>query len=258
MKDQILYKRLQIFDGIEYKEAKVYNREFQMHFHKEWSLTSITYGQENIFIGNNELTLSKNVNILIPPYSIHKNWGGKFSQWSYRSIYIEDEIVKRIAKTYKLDYGMLSVNPYFISEKSPFMNDFNAMNEEMLTKSLGEILLNNLGKYDERKLSSLFDREIIPYIQSNFNKKITLDTLEAEFKINKFKLLRIFKKCFGMSPQRYLDVLRIENSKKSLFNEEKIVHIALDNGFYDHSHFAHSFKRHVGCTPFQYKRNITN
>ncbi|MBL4641966.1 MAG: helix-turn-helix transcriptional regulator [Flavobacteriaceae bacterium] len=73
--------------------------------------------------------------------------------------------------------------------------------------------------------------------------------------MNKFKLQKSFKKNIGLTPLEYLTTIRIENSKKLFYADAPLVEIALETGFYDQSHFTHSFKKYVGVTPGNYKKN---
>ncbi|WP_438423309.1 AraC family ligand binding domain-containing protein [Aquimarina macrocephali] len=79
-----------ILDGIEVKSATFINKNFPFHFHQCWSLACIKYGSENIAFNNSKFLISKNALQLIPPYSIHKNWGNTNSTWTYKALYISN------------------------------------------------------------------------------------------------------------------------------------------------------------------------
>ncbi len=209
--------RFSELDGLEIKEATFYNKSFPKHFHTEWSLCRINLGCENIFIENKEFCLFTNATILIPPFSVHANWGNENLSWKYQSIQI-----------------------------NPQNKNYTSKIENILI-----LLFDN----KIRKEAKLEKTDIISYLNSNFADKITLSGLERKFKMNRYKILRNFKAEIGMTPQEYIMALRMENAKKSFFEGKKIIHIALDNGFYDQSHFVHTFKRYFGITPFSYKSN---
>ncbi|MFY7786479.1 MAG: helix-turn-helix transcriptional regulator, partial [Thermoflexibacteraceae bacterium] len=58
------------------------------------------------------------------------------------------------------------------------------------------------------------------------------------------------------SPTDYQIVHRINKAKKLIRSEENITQVALECGFFDHSHFTHYFNKFLGITPSQYKKNI--
>ena len=97
--------KLPIFDGIEIKSASFVDKHFPIHFHLNWSLAYIEFGTENISFNNSNFLLNKNAVILIPPFSLHKNWGNKNNIWTYKAMYINIDIIKNVAKRLKIDYS---------------------------------------------------------------------------------------------------------------------------------------------------------
>lgn len=242
--------RFSELDGLEIKEATFLNKRFPKHFHREWSLGRIATGCENIEFENNDLCLFANATILIPPYSVHSNWGNKDASWKYQSIYLNEDFVQYVAKKSCLDYRKLLAQPYYLSYHLPFIQPKSVHYSRQIETILTQIFKDNAEPENQRN-----ENELLAYLNAHFRDKITLSDLEQKFNINKYKILRDFKNQTGLTPQEYITALRMENAKKLFFNNEKIVNIALDNGFYDQSHFVHTFKKYVGVTPFAYKSN---
>jgi AraC-like DNA-binding protein len=66
---------------------------------------------------------------------------------------------------------------------------------------------------------------------------------------------RRFQSAFGMSPRNYLLRVRVEDACRRLArSDEKIVVIAQECGFYDHAHFARSFRKLMGVSPAAYRQ----
>jgi len=64
--------------------------------------------------------------------------------------------------------------------------------------------------------------------------------------------IRLFSQCLGMSPQRYLMKLRLEEAAQLLVaSTASIDAIAEQLDFIDRSHFSRRFKQHFGLTPTQ-------
>ena len=246
--------KLLILDGIELKSATFIDKNFPFHFHQSWSLAYIKYGSENIAFNNTNFLINKNALQLIPPYSIHKNWSNKNNVWTYKALYIGDDVIKNVLKKIKADYSYLASFPYFIS----YCNSEFVINEESIFKTLENLFLDTLNHVDQFYLKKYVGEpfnDILNYLSVNFNQPITLETLQKEFKVNKFKLQKNFKKNIGLTPLEYITAIRIENSKKLFYTDTPLVEIALESGFYDQSHFTHSFKKYVGVTPGNYKKN---
>ena len=73
---------------------------------------------------------------------------------------------------------------------------------------------------------------ILDYIDININSKISIEDLEHKFYYNRYYIMKLFKKELNITIFDYINKLRIYNSIKELSNEEKIIKIAINNGFY--------------------------
>ena len=70
--------------------------------------------------------------------------------------------------------------------------------------------------------------------------------------------MKLFKKELNITIFDYINKLRIYNSIKGLSNEEKIIKIAINNGFYSLEYFSEIFKKEIGVSPRKYKKIISN
>ncbi|WP_394748915.1 helix-turn-helix domain-containing protein [Spongiimicrobium salis] len=246
--------KLPILDGTELKSATFVDKSFPFHFHQSWSLAYIEYGSENIAFNDINFLVHKNAIQLIPPYSIHKNWSDTQNAWTYKALYISNDVVKYIAQKIGVDYSYLASFPYFIS----YRDHGFSLTEASIFKIIETLFLDTLNGTEPAHLNGYTNQafdDILRYMSVNYNRSIRLETLQKEFKIDKFKLQKSFKKCMGLTPLEYLTALRIENSKALFHTNTPLVEIALESGFYDQSHFTHSFKKYVGVTPGSYKKN---
>jgi AraC family transcriptional regulator len=59
----------------------------------------------------------------------------------------------------------------------------------------------------------------------------------------------------GMTPHRYLIDQRLERAKEMLRRDRgHVADIALETGFKSSGHFSRAFRRHVGASPSDWKR----
>jgi AraC-like DNA-binding protein len=66
---------------------------------------------------------------------------------------------------------------------------------------------------------------------------------------------RRFQEVFHTSPRTFLIKTRIQAACASLRNSDlTISEIAVEYGFYDQSSFTQHFRRHVGMTPLQFRK----
>ena len=78
---------------------------------------------------------------------------------------------------------------------------------------------------------------------------------------NPYHFCRIFKQKTGLTPNAYLNRLRIEKAKKLLAKTNEnmnIKQIADSCGFNDQYYFSRIFKRSEGVSPAHWKRQKTN
>lgn len=85
------------------------------------------------------------------------------------------------------------------------------------------------------------------------------EELELEIKklgISQNYLIQLFRKKYGLTPVKYLNQLRIEKSLDLLSNtSSNITDIALRSGFESLSTFYDFFKKQIGMTPKEYRKN---
>lgn len=93
------------------------------------------------------------------------------------------------------------------------------------------------------------------YINNHYMDDITLDELANLTFFNKYYISHIFKEYSGYSPIEFLIRKRIREAKKLIARtNHSITDITKATGFSNPSHFSSYFKKHVGCTPTQYKQ----
>jgi AraC-like DNA-binding protein len=97
--------------------------------------------------------------------------------------------------------------------------------------------------------------DIKQYLRGVHDQKLNLAELARRFSLDKYQLIRHFKRQVGVTPNGYLTLLRIEQAKSLLAQGHTLVEVALETGFYDQSHFARYFRTYTGVTPRGYQKN---
>jgi len=97
-------------------------------------------------------------------------------------------------------------------------------------------------------------KKAFAYISHHYSHNLTLDEVAAEVHLNPAYFSTIFKESSGSSFKEYLNMVRIEESKRLLSNSDySIIDIAVATGFEDQSYFSKVFKKYTGLTPKQYR-----
>jgi len=94
-------------------------------------------------------------------------------------------------------------------------------------------------------------------IHAHLADNLSLDTLATATHLTTYHFTRVFKQATGLSPHQYVLRERIEHAKVLLSTTSlSITEIAVEVGFNDQSHLHRHFKRTVGLTPRQYRKQL--
>ena len=94
----------------------------------------------------------------------------------------------------------------------------------------------------------------VNYINSNYNRNITIDSLTKILGVSQPYLYKIYKEAFGISPKEYITNHRITQAKKLLTESDiPISEVAASVGFCDTFAFSKCFSINVGISPTEYR-----
>ncbi len=114
-----------------------------------------------------------------------------------------------------------------------------------------EMIMNAIGNSSR---DSVLD-DILYYIDHNYQTNIKLETIAPLFGYNSAYLGKIFNKTVGESFNSYVDHMRIEHSKELLLqNKLKVYEIAEQVGYKNVDYFHKKFKKYVGESPAEYRK----
>jgi len=92
-------------------------------------------------------------------------------------------------------------------------------------------------------------------LEGSFHRKLGLREMGQEVNLSPWRLAHLFKAEIGMSPQRYLTLVRLQRAKDQLVNSFlPVQEIGAAVGIPNPSHFTKSFKAAYGMTPLEYRR----
>jgi AraC-like DNA-binding protein len=95
-------------------------------------------------------------------------------------------------------------------------------------------------------------------MDNNCWEDINLDYLSREAYLSKYHFVRLFKRCYGVTPHQYLSSVKVKQAKLLLQQGMSVRHICLQLNFASPPSFTALFRKHAGCTPTTYlqKRNF--
>lgn len=93
----------------------------------------------------------------------------------------------------------------------------------------------------------------------NPEQKWSLLDLSKKVDCSPYHLTRIFKKEIGVPLHQYQLRMRIAKSLNALLDtNDDLTNIALDAGFYSHSHFTSAFRHALGISPTEFRRSANS
>lgn len=97
--------------------------------------------------------------------------------------------------------------------------------------------------------------QIADFIKNESLAKLSLELLCKEFNFSKNHIINIFKKEFGITPVKYINIVKLNYAKYLLeATSETTEKIASESGFNDYSHFYKQFYRENGISPSAWRK----
>ena len=247
----------------------------EMHFHDEIELIYVDEGQIDVIIGEKRYCAEKGTTLYISSRTPHITYaasdGTSGTLVQFRTEDFLDNSVKSASK-YLPGPAVLSDKPLTIfPADSPIAESMRGIMKEYNERKnayetfiisavysiLGflyrnDIIVDAAAYIDAHSIQKLLP--ILEYINENYNKALTLDTVSSEFGLNPSYFSRMFKKAVGSGYTEYLNFVRVSRAEKLLRSTDmNVLDIALEVGFSSVSYFNRVFKKIKNCTPSVYK-----
>lgn len=213
------------------------------HTHKELTLGCIKSGESTLNISGEQYSVHAEDIIIIPKSTVHLCSPVDIDNFSYVILHISNTWIEEELSDLNINTGVIK----------PRQNLFNRVIDQADSDSIYELFslipeMESIKVLKEHKLS-----QIKEYIDTEFTEDLSLDKLSMQFSINKFSLIRSFKKEYYLSPHQYIMDLRVNRAKELIRTGEDLTSITHSCGFYDQSHFIKTFKIYTGLTPESYR-----
>lgn len=94
---------------------------------------------------------------------------------------------------------------------------------------------------------------VLAHIRAHLSEPLRLESLAELCGLSVWRFATVFRERVGMSPYRYVNLLRVQHAQALLSQGMPAARAASESGFYDQSHLSRRFKRLCGMTPGQYQ-----
>jgi len=97
---------------------------------------------------------------------------------------------------------------------------------------------------------------VLQYIDAHLDEDLTLDCLSEVAAFSKFHFHRQFSEYFGVAAFSYVQLLKLRKAMYELAfrHHKQVINIALDNGYESSEAFSRAFKKSLGLSPAQFRK----
>jgi AraC family transcriptional regulator len=97
---------------------------------------------------------------------------------------------------------------------------------------------------------------VLEYVDANLGKNITLSELAGIVNMSLYYFAVLFRQSTGLSPHRYVLNRRVERAKQLLRDPRlSVLDVSINVGFEHQNNFARAFRRVIGISPTQFRRD---
>lgn len=251
-KDNYMEFSRSIIAGVEIKRCRNNPHEYKPHVHNELSLGYIIEGSTDLTLNDRTILYGTGDGVIIPPLMTHRCAPQDSDHWAYVMLFIDSSYYGDLVsfnQARKLTRNQVQKLTGFIAQL------LTEKNPDTLENILIELLI-EFGEQDIPETTTTNTIEIIKtiheYILDHVNDVITLDKLQQITGLNKFTIIRNYKKLYVTTPAAYHLQCRVAEAKRLLSKGGDVFEICEELRFYDQAHLIREFKKMYGITPVTY------
>ena len=226
----------------------------------DYYLIYITDGQLSFDIDGNEHIAKKGSAIIFPPNYLYKYRGSSTTRYlyahftgSYADKFVEECGFDNLPCIIENDFNIEIQNKFNLLINTFLLNE--SLSIQRCACLLQEILI-DIYKDNKDKANSSLLKASLKYIHSFFTSKIEIPYLASLENLSNSRYVAVFKNQTGKSPNEYIIDLRLQLAKNLLDNTNmSIRQISESIGYNDQYFFSRLFKKHLGVSPQQYRKN---
>nr|WP_243269596.1 AraC family transcriptional regulator [Clostridium sp. 1001270J_160509_D11] len=250
------------------------------HWHDDLEFIVILEGKMSYEINGERIEISQGEGLFINSRQLHNGFSDEKQECKFICIvlhpsilcaneWFENKYIKSLLYKNELEYIILKEEVSWQKRILDLLIDmYQSVDDELIyfkvQQSFFEIceiifrnkdICVNSHNFNSLKLNTL--KDMIGFIQKNYNKKITLIDIASSGNCCKSKCSAIFKELLKQSPNQYLIDYRLDRSRNLLLSTDKtILEIAIEVGFNSSSYYCEAFRKKYSTSPTQYRKKL--
>jgi AraC-like DNA-binding protein len=257
--------------NVELLRATYITHAFSRHVHEGFAIGVIERGAETFYYRGGTHIAPAGTIVVINPGEVHTGEALDETGWTYRMLYPEAALLRQAASEAS---GRPRGIPFF---PNPVIRDdylAGLIRKLHFTLEKSDSALERQSHFLETFIQLVLrhadNRPVLPpmsgahpgisqaraFLEAHYSQNVSLEQLSGIAGVSSFHLTRLFRESVGLPPHAYLNQVRIFHAKKLLTLGQPIAEVAFETGFADQSHLTRHFKRIVGVTPGQYRKNV--
>lgn len=228
---------------------------------------TILEGEKKVEVKGHYFTYDSSASLVLPPRSkVQMNIPSDTKALVFE---LNDQLIRQVAKkahiepdsNYKIEDLLINNHHRNIKEDiSHLMNTAGTgkVDEPFLIDLYAQKLIYDLFRHSPAAAAISGNQGIHPmqqaidYIKQHIHEPVSAGEIAAYLGISESNFSHSFKKSMGISPQKFINQLKIEHSLLHL-KRQSVTDAAFDLGYESISHFIGLFKKTFGITPKQYQ-----
>ena len=241
-----------------------------IHWHNEIELTYVVRGSLSLRKNNRIKEYQDGTFFIVNSGEIHELKGNFTKDFEVICLIISYDFIKKVLP--KIDYMYFDLEepkstynllePLFVSILKTYQSNevFSHLKIQSELLSIFHLLcLHHLKENNEEQLSvkssSQLDKDILEFIHTHYDDRLTLDDLAEAFNFSKEHFARIFKEKFGCTFLSYLTDYRLYRAFPEIIEGNKTIElISQEHGFPSSKALIRHFKKVYQETPVQYRK----
>lgn len=255
---------------------------FPLHWHDDFELIYCEQGQIQVTLWGQAYTLCARDLILVLPHAVHSIVQSGAENGAYFNIMFHPSLFRGAEEDPCYDKYVL---PFLDGEKTmdcfhPSGSPFNQAvaplvlslyehrresysTHELVVKSSLFLLLHHMNQQgtaatsDNRSQQLSYSRlkNALYYVQKFYDHDVSIREAATQCGFSESHFMKLFRELTGMSFNAYLVNYRLELAAKQLTETDfKVIDIAENCGFHNHSYFTRAFQKKYQMTPLMYRK----